>query len=112
MNQKDINNAVDFLYTKGAEYAQAKANVTYLEEYRKSLKAMLMKQAMENGAKSAAAAEIEAYADVKYLEHLKGIKEGVEAAETLRWHLVSAQARIDVWRSLEASNRSFDKTVS
>lgn len=112
MNQKDINKSVDFLYTKGAEYAQAKANVTYLEEYRKSLKAMLMKQAMENGAKSAAAAEIEAYADVKYLEHLKGIKEGVEAAETLRWHLVSAQARIDVWRSLEASNRSFDKTVS
>lgn len=112
MNQKDINNAVDFLYTKGAEYAQAKANVTYLEEYRKSLKAMLMKQAMENGAKSAAAAEIEAYSDVKYLEHLKGIKEGVEAAETLRWHLVSAQARIDVWRSLEASNRSFDKTIS
>lgn len=112
MNQKDINNAVDFLYTKGAEYAQAKANVTYIEEYRKSLKAMLMKQAIENGSKSAAAAEIEAYADPKYLDHLAGLREAVEAAETLRWHLVSAQARIDVWRSLEASNRSFDKTVS
>lgn len=112
MTQKSINDAVDFLYTKGAEYAQAKANVTYLEEYRKSLKAMLMKQAMENGAKSAAAAEIEAYADLKYLEHLKGIREGVEAAETLRWHLVSAQARIEVFRTLEASNRVFDRAVS
>lgn len=112
MNQKDINNAVDFLYTKGTEYAQAKAHLTYVEEYRKTLKALLMQQAMENGTKSVSAAEIEAYADIKYQEHLTAIKEAVEAAEALRWHLVSAQARIDVWRSLEASNRSFDKIVS
>ena len=112
MNQKDINNAVDFLYKKGAEYAQAKANVTYMEEFRKSKKAMLMKTALLNGVKSAAAAEIEAYADVEYIALLKDLKTAVEEAETLRWHLVSAQARIDVWRSLEASNRSFDKMVS
>ena len=52
MNQKQINDAVDYIYTHGQKYAQAKAEVTYLEEYRKSKKAMLMKTAMENGARA------------------------------------------------------------
>ena len=61
MNQKDINDAVDYLYTHGAKYAEAKGHRVYLEEYRKSQKAMLMKAAMTEGkAKTAAAAEVEA----------------------------------------------------
>jgi hypothetical protein len=112
MNQKQINDAVDYIYTHGQKYAQAKAEVTYVEEYRKSLKAMLMQTALENGAKSAAVAEMMAYADVQYVELLKGLKAAVEKAEGLRWGLVSAQARIDVWRSLEASNRTMDRAVA
>jgi hypothetical protein len=113
MSEKNISDAVDYLYTHGAKYAHAKAHRVYLEEYRKSQKAMLMKTALADGrAKSAAVAEIEAYADAAYIEVLKGLEEATEAEETLRWGLVSAQARIDVWRSTEASNRAFDKVVS
>jgi len=113
MNQKDINAAVDYLYTHGAKYAEAKSHRVYLEEYRKSQKAMLMKAALADGrAKSAAVAEIEAYADPAYIEVLKGLEAATEREEELRWGLVSAQARIDVWRSQEASNRAFDKVVS
>jgi len=112
MNQKQINDAVDYIYTHGQKYAQAKAEVTYVEEYRKSLKAMLMQTALENGAKSAAVAEMMAYADVQYVELLKGLKAAVEKAEGLRWGLVSAQARVEVWRSLEASNRLMDRSVA
>jgi len=113
MNQKDINDAVDYLYTHGRKYAEARAHRVYLEEYRKSQKAMLMKSALSDGrAKSAVVAEIEAYADSAYIEVLKGLEAAVEAEETYRWGLVSAQARIDVWRSQEASNRAFDKAVT
>jgi len=113
MNQKDINDAVDYLYTHGRKYAEAKAHRVYLEEYRKSQKAMLMKAALSDGrAKSAAVAEIEAYADSAYIEVLKGLEAAVEAEETYRWGLVSAQSRIDVWRSQEASNRTFDRAVA
>jgi hypothetical protein len=112
MNQKDINASVDYLYTHGQKYAQAKAEVTYIEEFRKSKKAMLMKTAMENGVKSAAAAEIEAYSDPSYIELLKGLKAAVEASEGMRWGLIAAQARIEVFRTLEASNRAFDRSVS
>lgn len=112
MNQKDINDAVDYLYTHGRKYAEAKGQRVQIEEYRKSLKAMLMKKAMsEGGIKTAAAAEIEAYADPTYVELIKGLSVAVEREEELRWGLVSAQARIDVWRSTEASNRAVDKAV-
>ena len=112
MNQKDINDAVDYLYTHGRKFAEARSHRVFLEEYRKSQKAMLMKTAMTNGVKTVAAAEIEAYADSAYIEVLKGLEAAVEAEETLRWGLISAQARIDVWRSQEASNRAFDKVVT
>ena len=49
MSQKDINDAVDYLYTHGKLYAEAKAHRVYLEEYRKSQKAMLMKAALADG---------------------------------------------------------------
>jgi hypothetical protein len=113
MNHKDINDAVDYLYTHGRKYAEAKSHRVYLEEYRKSQKAMLMKSALADGrAKSAAVAEIEAYADPAYTEMLKGLEAAVEKEEELRWGLISAQARIDVWRSNEASNRAMDKAVA
>jgi hypothetical protein len=112
-DQKSINDAVDYLYTHGRKFAEARSHRVYLEEYRKSQKAMLMKSALSDGrAKSAAVAEIEAYADPAYIEVLKGLEAAVEAEETYRWGLVSAQARIDVWRSQEASNRAFDKAVT
>jgi len=111
MKEKDINDAVTHIYTHGMKYAEAKGELTYLEEFRKSKKAMLMKTAMENGCKSVAAAEMEAYADVEYIELIKGLGVAVEKAEGLRWGLVAAQARVDVWRSLEASNRNIDKAT-
>jgi len=70
-----------------------------------------MKHAMTNGVKTAAAAEMEAYAAMEYIEHLKAIEEATEQAEALRWALVAAQARVDVWRSLNASNRMLERAI-
>lgn len=109
---KTIHDAVDYIYQQGAKYAEAKAHRTYLEEYRKSQKAMLMKQALSDGrAKTSASAEMEAYADPAYVQALKGLEAAVEAEETLRWSLVAAQARIDCWRSEQANNRVLDKAT-
>ena len=104
--------AAQAIRDKAPAYGEAKAQRVYLEEFRKSKKAMLMKTALaDQRAKSAAAAEMEAYADVEYVELLKGIAAATEAAEGLRWGLVAAQARVDVWRSINASNRMMDKAV-
>jgi hypothetical protein len=55
--------------------------------------------------------EADAYAHPEYQAVLEGLREAVEEAERLRWMLIAAQARVDVWRSYEASNRNTDKAT-
>lgn len=98
----DPNRAVDFIRDNGKVYAQAKAERIYMEEYRKSLKAILMKQSMETAVN---AQEREAYSHPEYVKLLEGLRDAVEIEERLRWEMVAAQARVEVWRSQEASNR-------
>jgi hypothetical protein len=42
---------------------------------------------------------------------LEGLKEAVAAEETLRWSLVAAQARVEIWRTESANNRSVDRAT-
>lgn len=107
----DPNAAVDYIIAKSGDYAQAKAHRIYVEEYRKTLKAELCKRALEMGYEAVNAQEREAYSHPDYKAHLTAIKQAVEAEERLRWMLVAAEARISVWRSLEASNRMQDKAT-
>lgn len=107
----DPNDAIDYMIANSKRYAQAKANRTYLEEYRKTMKAELCKEALAAGFEAVNAQEREAYADPEYKQHLLAIKAAIEEEERLRWMLVAAQARIDVWRSMEASNRMIDKAA-
>jgi len=102
----DPNRAVDFIRDNGKIYAKAKADRIYMEEYRKSLKAILMKRSLETAVN---AQEREAYSHDEYVALLEGLREAVETEERLRWEMVAAQARVEVWRSQEASNRAMDK---
>ena len=106
MNSIDPHEAINYMIKNAKAYAQAKAEVTYLEEFRKSKKAMLFSSAIGN---TVADRENQAYSHPDYLAVLEGLKAAVEKAEGLRWMLVAAQARIDVWRSQEASNRGLDR---
>ena len=94
------------MWDAAPKLAAAKAHRVYLEEYRKTLKALLMKRCSES---SAAAQEREAYADPQYVAHLDGLREAVEAEELLRWRMVTDQASVEVWRSQESSNRAMDR---
>jgi hypothetical protein len=100
--------AIEYIFKLGKRYAKAKAERIYLEEYRKSLKAIIMKRSLENAVN---AQEREAYSDPEYVELLKGLREAVEVEEEIRWGLVAAQARIEVWRSMEATNRAEGKAT-
>jgi hypothetical protein len=102
----DPQAAVDFMIAKSKAYAIAEGNKTYMEELRKTIKAEQMIEAEEMGHKSAAMQEREAYASARYRDHLLALRQAVEVREELRWMLIAAQARIEVWRSKEASNRA------
>lgn len=98
----DPHKAVDYIRDNAPMYAMAKAHRIYVEEYRKSLKAILMKRSQETAVN---AQEREAYSSEEYREHLQAIYEAVMEEERYRWEMVAAQARVEVWRSQEASNR-------
>lgn len=66
---------------------------------------------LESNATSIAAKEMEAYATDDYVKLLEGLKEAVEIEERLRWQLIAAQARIEIWRSQEATNRTIDRAT-
>lgn len=97
--------SLEYIRKHAKTYAKAKAERIYLEEYRKSLKAILMKRALTQGFEAANAQEREAYADPDYKTILEGLRTAIEAEEAIRWGLVAAEAAIDVWRSKEASAR-------
>lgn len=108
MSNHDPHQAIDYIIKHAAKFAEAKAARVYLEEFRKSKKALLMKDSSEQ---TAVAQERDAYAHPEYLKVLEGLKLAVAVEEKLRWDLIAAQARVEVWRSEEASNRMTDRSA-
>jgi cell fate (sporulation/competence/biofilm development) regulator YlbF (YheA/YmcA/DUF963 family) len=106
---KDAHAAIDYIIKQSDEYAEAKSLVTYLEHYRKSKKAICFQNSMKN---TMAEKEADAYSNPEYQELLLGIREATKNAEKLRWMLIAAQARIDVLRTQEASNRFLERVTT
>jgi hypothetical protein len=106
--EHDPHQAIDYIITHGRRFADAKAQRIYLEEFRKSKKALLMQTSMET---TVNAQERDAYAHPEYIELLQGIRDAVEIEEELRWKLIAAQARVDVWRSEQANLRTEGKVT-
>lgn len=106
--KRDPEEAVDFILANAKKFASAKADRIYLEEFRKSKKAILMKESAE---KSAAAKEMDAYAHPDYIELIKGLREAVEIEELLKWKLIAAQIVPEIWRTEQANNRNQDRAA-
>ena len=101
----DPHQAIDYIIKHGQKFADAKAQRIYLEEFRKSKKALLMKDALRNGIEAANAQEREAYADPEYVQLLEGLAQAIEAEETLKWMLEAARMKTDIWRTEQANAR-------
>ena len=104
----DPHDAVDFMVLHAKKYAAAKALRIYTEEFRKSKKAILMKQSLET---AIGAQEREAYAHPEYIELLRELQKHVTEEETLKWKLTAAQARIEIYRTQQANLRAEGKAT-
>ena len=111
INMNAPHAAVDFILKNAPDYAKAKSQRIFLEEYRKSKKALLMKDALLAGIEAANAQEREAYSHHEYIELLKGLAEAVEIEETLKWKLEAARMRTEIWKTEEYTNRKTDKVL-
>ena len=106
--ERDPHKAVDYILKNAALFAKAKAERTYIEQYRKSLKAILMKRSNET---ALGAQEREAYAHPEMLEMIKGLQAAVEIEEKLKWDITAAEMRVEIWRTEQANNRAEGKAT-
>lgn len=87
-------------------YAPARSKREYIDEYKKSLIALLMKDAERTGVSSAAGQERDARARPEYLELLDGLKEAVLEEEKVRYHMKAVEWEIEIWRTKQANERA------
>ena len=99
----DVEKAIDYLRDNANAAAQARANRIYMDEFRKSLKALIMKEHLDL---SVNAQEREAYADQRYADHLNAMKQAIAIDEKMRFTRVAAEAKIEAWRSMSANHRA------
>lgn len=106
VSDEGLEKALNFIRDEAKKYAQAKAARVQLMEFRKSKKAILMKNAQVAGHKTGSAQEREAYADPEYIDLLNAIREAVEVEELIRYQMKAAELKIEIWRSKNANRRN------
>ena len=97
---------IEFIQANAGKLAKAKAERIYIEESLRSTKSLQMQQ---HAGMTVSAQEREAYASDEYRTALEGLKAAVEAEESLRWMMIAAQAKVEVWRTISANDRRIDR---
>ena len=100
--EHDPNQAIDFILKNSKKFALAKANRVYLEEFRKSQKAILMTKCVES---TAVAREQYAYSHPKYIDILNALKTAETTKEHLKYMLDAAKLKIEIWKVVEYNKR-------
>ena len=106
--EESANRARRFIYEKSVDFAQAKANRIYLEQFLKSKLALLMSESSET---TMAGKEMDAKKHSDYIALLYGIKVAIKVEEELKWKLISAQLAVEIYRTESANNRAIDKAI-
>ena len=106
ISDESVESAVDYLRDNASKAAKAKAERIYAEEYRDVVKSQIMREFDDLGV---GVQERNAKADTRYAQHLKAIREAVEADEYHRWMMKAAEAKINAWQTQSANNRGLER---
>lgn len=107
MNEKEREEFFLNIAEVSKRHAEAEAEKSYLMEYRKSLKSLLMIKAEKEDAKMPVAKqERYAYSHPDYQELLDGLKVAVEKSVRYRHQFTVMQMDFEAWRSKNARERA------
>ena len=107
ITDEQAEKAAEYIRDHAQAYGKAKGERLYLQEFRKSQKAMLMNE--KPGEPEHVRASY-AYAHKDYVENLKAYQMATEEEENLRWMMEAARIKTEIWRTQQANNRNIDKT--
>jgi hypothetical protein len=103
----DIEELIERYRQLADRYAPARATRGYLEDYKKSMIAMLMKEAeIKTGIRTTSGQEREAYASAQYMKLLEDLKTAVLEEEKIRYHLRAVEHEIEIFRTKSANERA------
>lgn len=103
IDENEVQRSVDYLLQTAGDGAQARANRVVLEHGLKRVKALAM---MKHPDLSATAQEREAYASNEYKLALDGLQQAIFEDEQHRALRDAHSAKIEAWRTAEATRRS------
>ena len=106
IDEQTVESALDFLRDNAGKIGKARAERVYLEQFRKSKKAILFDQATED---TVTAKEQWALRHGDYLQVLDALRAAVEEDERIRFLSATAEAKIEVWRTIQANVRAEQK---
>ena len=116
ISEQAIEKELQGMRESAAKYAEAKANRTHLEQFRKSKKAILFQEAPDelgrgSDSRRATVADREnyAYSHPEYIELLDALKIAVEEEERLKCRMTAAELMVEVWRTQNANARRQDQ---
>jgi len=95
----DIEKTLSFIRKNARDYAVAKSDRVYLEQFRKSKKALLMVEAEQKGIKTGQERESYAYSHEDYIQLLMALQIAVEKEEYLKLMIAGCHAKIELWRT-------------
>lgn len=101
----DIEKTLTYIRENAKAYAEAKGNRVYLEQFRKSKKALLMIEAEKKGIKTGQERESYAYAHDDYVSLLAGLQVAVEKEEYLKLMIAGCTSKIELYRTEQANQR-------
>ena len=108
MTDEEAMRCIDYIRDHAPKYAEAEANVTYIENYLKSVKAELM--AEETG--TLGAKEAYAYAHPRYIEQLRGLREAVSIKAEIKWRMEAAKLKFEFWKTQQFNTRVEARAMS
>ena len=103
IDEQSVESALHWMAEKVGTLAKAIADRKYLEDYKKVKLAILIQEAPSGTVSSK---ESWAMAHEDYEELLEGLRIAVEQEAELKHLFTIAEARIEVWRTIQANNRA------
>ncbi len=98
--------AADFIRDNAAKYAKAKAQATFLQHHRKTIRGQLIKEYSKQGITGAEMLKAHAEADERYETLLKGWREAIEIYEELNKLMGAAELKVEIFRTISSTERA------
>lgn len=109
ISDEQLEKALDYLRNTAEDAAQARADRLYLDDFSRVLRATIMS---EHLAEPVNAQERYAYCDVRYKNHLEGLKAAIYKDERFRFLRDAAAVKVEAWRSFQANLRAEGKAYT